>query len=473
MTSDYRQFLASKRSYKPDSGFELDPAELNPMLFPWQGDCVRYGLRRGSCALLEECGLGKSFQQLEWAYQVARHTGGNVLLFCPLAVAGQTLREAARFDISREGRIPIMIAKAQDEIPFVNGIVISNYDKLHHFQPEKFAAVVLDESSILKNMMGKMRNKLCESFSKTPFRLACTATPSPNDQTELGNHSEFLGQMRHSEMLGRFFVNQADDNKGYRLRKHAVGQFWDWVSTWAISLETPADLGYPADGYVLPPLEIYEHEVEADDTPTQPGQLFANESINATTIHREKRMTNIARAEVVAGLTNNSTDSWIVWCDTDYEADELAKRIPDAVEVRGSFSEFKKEQAIEKFSTGQARIIITKPDICGHGLNWQHCHKIAFVGLSYSFERFYQAVRRSYRFGQKMPVEVHVVNSAAEQVVWRTVKWKEEEHRLMKKSMSGAMLASQMEHVRGISVNRLRKYEPGQDLILPEWMVRA
>jgi len=467
--NDYKSFLANKRTYRPDSGIVIEQGELNPLLKPWQGDCVRYLLRRGSAAAFEECGLGKTFQQLEWAYQVAKHTGGLVLVLCPLAVSHQTHREADRFNVCRDKSLPIGVYGSHDAIPFTNGIVIANYEKLKHLKPERFAGVVLDESSILKSFNGKTKQGLCQSFEATPFRLACTATPAPNDQMELGNHSEFLGVLRSSEMLMRWFINDTMHAGKYRLKGHAEADFWDWVSSWAVSLETPDDLGYPADGYVLPPLNIHEHEVEADDAaPTGSGLLFRNETINATTVHKEKRQSCAARAEVVAGLVNNSTEAWVVWCDTDYEADELVKRIPDAVEVRGSMKESKKEQHIDMFSLGLARVIISKPEICGFGLNWQHCHKTAFVGLSYSFERFYQAIRRLWRFGQLFPVDCHVVNSAAEQVVWRAVKRKEQEHRLMKRSMSQVMLASQMERVRGKL--RVESYRPEMKIELPSWV---
>jgi superfamily II DNA or RNA helicase len=441
---------------------------LNPQLKDWQGDCVRYLLRRGAGAAFEECGLGKTFQQLEWAYHVAAHTRGLVLVLCPLAVAEQTKREAERFNIGRDGQCPVIVAKAQDAIPFTSGIVITNYEKLAKFDTGKFTGVVLDESSILKSFNGKTKQALCNSFASTPDKLACTATPAPNDQLELGNHSEFLGVLRQVEMIGKYFVNESGDNKSYRLRKHAVEHFWDWVSSWAVSLESPADLGYSADGYVLPELVIHEHEVDTDYLPASKGQLFCNEGISATSVHKEKRLSCGARSEVVAGLVNNSTDSWVVWCDTDYEADELVKRIPDAVEVRGSFTDSKKIQAIDQFSLGIARVIVCKPEACGFGLNWQHCSHTAFVGVSYSFERFYQAIRRMWRFGQLNPVHAHVVNSLAEHVIWRTVKRKEEEHRQMKTSMSGVMLTSQMQRVRGKT--KVEPYRPAAKIVLPDFL---
>ena len=466
--TDYRTFLESKRTFKADSGFVIEPDQINPALHQWQGDCVRYWLKRGTAAGFEECGLGKTIQQLEWAYHVASHTKGLVLVLCPLAVGQQTLREAERFGICRNG-LHIHVAKAQDDIPFTNGIVITNYEKLPKFKPERFAGVVLDESSILKSFNGKTKQSLCKAFEATQFKLAATATPAPNDQLELGNHSEFLGVLPSREMISRFFINDSMNAGRYRLMGHAERHFWEWVASWAVSLESPADLGYPDDGYVLPELVLHEHEVDVDESPSSQGLLFNNEAVNATTIHREKRKSAAARSEVVAGLVNNSSDSWVVWCDTDYEADELVKRIPDAVEVRGSFSDGKKIQAIDQFSLGLARVIITKPEICGFGLNWQHCHHTAFVGVSYSFERFYQAIRRQWRFGQVNPVQCHVVNSAAEQVAWRSVRRKERDHREMKTSMAKVMLSAQMELVRGMRLKPV-EYCAEQAMMLPTWL---
>ncbi len=468
---DYQRFLASKKLYAEPAGFEIDREKLLPSLKPFQADVVSYLLRIGRGAAFEECGLGKTLQQLEWAYHVATHTGGLVLLLCPLAVSQQTLREADRFGIAR-GRLPVSVCSAHDQIPFLNGIVITNYEKLSKFHANKFAGVVLDESSILKGFTSKTKQDLCNSFKSTPYRLACTATPSPNDLMELGNHSEFLGAMASNEMLARWFINDTAHVGKYRLRGHAERDYWQWVASWGVSLATPADLGYDDSEYNLPPLEIVENVVASDDEP-EPGSglLFANDTINATTIHKEKRKSVFERAEVVAKLVRSSTEPWVVWCDTDYEADALVKAInlpDDCVEVRGSLPDYSKEHRIERFSTGQARVIITKPSICGFGINWQHCRNAAFVGLSYSFESFYQAVRRIWRFGQLQKVFCHVVNSEAEQCIWRRVREKEDAHRGLQCKMAAAMREYQMESVRG--VRRLRQYQPGQRMVLPEFL---
>ena len=466
MSDEYREFIKRKKLYRPDAGFEVDDSEINQRLKGWQRDSVRYELKCGRGALFAECGLGKTVMQLEYAYQRLKRSGGRGLILCPLAVAQQTVREYEKFDISG-GTLPIAVCENQDAIPFKSGIVVTNYEKRQHFNTDEFDVAVIDEGSILKNYTGKTKQDLCNRFSETPYKLSCTATPSPNDQLEIGNQAEFLGIMPSNEMISRWFINDSMEVGKYRLRGHAEEDFWAWVCSWAISIEYPSDLGYPDDGYVLPELSITEHSVDVDETPAD-GYLIRNESVSATTIHREKRLSNEARAEVVSGLVNNSSEAWIVWCDTDYEADVLKRRIPDAVEVRGSHPEARKIRDIEAFSTGQARVIITKSSICGFGMNWQHCHNVAFAGVSYSFEEWYQAMRRVWRFGQLDKVNVHVALSPAEETVWRVVKRKWNEHRSMKKSMSGAMKAMQMQLVRGAS--RLDRYVPTQKIMLPSWM---
>jgi superfamily II DNA or RNA helicase len=464
--SEYLNFLRNKRVYIEDQGVTIDPGDINKNLWGWQNDSVRYMLRRGRGALFAECGLGKTAMQLEYMNHAIQSTGGLGLILCPLAVAKQTVGEFEKFDISG-GKIPIAVCDDHDSIPFKSGIVVTNYDKRHHFKTESFSSVVVDEGSILKNYTGKTKQDLCQRFRGTPFRLSATATPSPNDQLEIGNQSEFLGAMPSNEMISRWFINDSMQVGKYRLRGHAAEDFWNWVSSWAVSIEYPSDLGYSDEGYVLPELTIEEHSVIVDE-PSENGQLFRNESVSATTIHKEKRLSNCARAEVISGLVNNSSEAWIVWCDTDYEADELKRRIPDAVEVRGSHPEQRKVRDIESFTYGQSRVIITKSSICGFGLNWQHCRNVAFAGVSYSFEQWYQAVRRVWRFGQKLPVNIHVALSPAEEIVWRVVKHKWNEHRSMKRSMSGAMKASQMEYVRGSK--KLDRYVPTQKIILPTWI---
>ena len=325
--------------------------------------------------------------------------------------------------------------------------------------------LLVHNSSILKSYMGKTKRALVDAFAQTPYRLCCTATPAPNDVMEIGNHSEFLGIMPSSEMLMRWFINDTMQNGHYRLKGHAEKDFWQWVSSWAISLRKPSDLGYNDDGFSLPELQITRHYVDVDVTDSVPdGQLFRAPMMSATNLHKEMRITAADRAQAVAELVNASSDTWAVWCHTNYEADELKKRIPCAVEVRGSESLAEKERKITAFSNGQERVIIGKPSMLGFGLNWQHCHKTAFVGLSYSFEDFYQAVRRLYRFGQQYPVDVVIVAAETESPLVVTLERKMRAHMQMSESMV-------MDSVSLQEDLQLTTYNPQIPMILPTWLV--
>ncbi|HEU4751922.1 MAG TPA: DNA methyltransferase [Armatimonadota bacterium] len=428
---DYYSFLASKRVSAPAAGFEVPREHLSPALFPWQADIVRWALRRGKAALFEDCGLGKTLQQLVWAEQVARHTGRPVLILAPLAVGAQTAREGERFGI------PATLCRTQADVR--PGVNVANYEMLHHFDPSTFGGVVLDESSILKSFMGATKRALIEAFAETPYRLACTATPSPNDHMELGNHAEFLGVMPSNEMLARWFINDTKQAGNYQLKGHAARDFWAWVSSWAVSLARPSDLGYPDDGFILPELVWITHVVEVDLETDRGDQLFRCPKLSSTELHKERRRTVEARAYQVADLVAHTPGPWVLWCDTDYEADALAARIPEAVEVRGSHPLARKEATLEAFARGEARVLITKPSICAWGMNWQHCSQMAFVGLSYSFEQLYQAVRRAWRFGQQHPVAVHVVMAESELSVLSAIQKKQDAHEEMKSQMIEAM----------------------------------
>jgi superfamily II DNA or RNA helicase len=463
---NYQEFIVSKQRTIEPAGFE--PGELNPKLFDWQRVAVQWSLRAGKAALFEDCGLGKTCQQLVWAEHVAKQCDGPVILHCPIGVRSQTAREAETFDIS----VPVVIANVQGDVPSGAAIVLTNYEKLHKFDSSVFCGVVLDESSILKAYTGKTKRQLCDSYKHTPFRLACTATPAPNDFMELGNHCDFLGIMPSNEMLSRWFINDTMKAGGYRLKGHAVDDFWSWVATWAICVSKPSDLGSFDDSrYELPALVRHDHLAVVDWEPND-GQLFPTGSINATNLHKEKRLSNEVRAEIVAGLIADDDKPWIVWCDTDYEADALKKKIEQiessVVEVRGSHSESLKLDRLDSFSNGEARVIITKPDIAGFGLNWQHCRNVAFVGLSYSYEKYYQAVRRSWRFGQTQPVHVHVIATDTEQQINRTVERKQADHEGMKQSMAEAMRRQQQQHF-GQTLTRDR-YVATQPIQLPSWI---
>lgn len=428
---DYQAFLQSKRTRNRPVGFD-PPASLDQYrLFDWQEAIVRWALRLGRAALWEDCGLGKTLQQLAWADQVCRHTLGDVLILAPLSVAAQTRREGEKFGIG------VTVCRSREEVR--PGINITNYEMLRHFDASRFVGVVLDESSILKSFMGQTKRAIIEAFAGTPYRLACTATPAPNDHMELGNHAEFLGVPGHNEMLARYFINDASEAGTYRLKKHAEGDFWRWVASWAVSLARPSDLGYEDAGFALPPLAIHEEVVEVDLSDADSGFLFRMPSLNATGLHRELRRTAEARAVRVAEIVRRGRGPWVVWCHTDYESDALQAVMPDAVDLRGSEKATVKERKLIDFADGRIGVLVTKPSVAGFGMNWQHAHNMAFVGLSYSYEQFYQAVRRCWRFGQKETVNCHVVLAETEGAVLRTILRKQEEHQRMQKSMSKAM----------------------------------
>ncbi len=456
---DYSTFINSKHVRAKRCGFEVAESDLNPMLFDWQRRIVAWALRVGRTALFEDCGCGKTGQQLEWASQVHQHTNRPVLLLCPLVVQWQTIRESEKFNIHSPAKV------CETQADCINGINITNYEKLHHFDPSAFVGVVLDESSVLKSYTGSTKRALVDGFRNTPFKLACTATPAPNDRMELGNHAEFLGAMPSNEMLARWFVNAGDKVGAYRLRKHGEEDFWRWVASWAVCISTPADIGFDGSKYELPPLRVHEHVIEGI---VPPGYLFAPaESISATNVHQEKRAALSERADKVAELVNGDSDFWAVWCDTDYEADALKSRIPDAVEVRGSHSAAVKESRLKAFSDGQVRVIITKAEVGGFGLNWQHCHKTTWFA-GYSYEKWYQSIRRLWRFGQTQPVDAHVIRTEREESIADTVRRKQSQHEEMQREMAGRMQAGMMDELSGTST--LRKYEPTSTIQLPAWL---
>ena len=429
-TQDYDQFIQAK-SRKPQShGFE--PIPFTAPLFDWQSHVVTWAVKQGRAALFEDCGLGKTIQQLEWANQVKLKTSGKVLILTPLAVAHQTASEAAHFGISAT------VVESGEQCT-ATGIYITNYEKLDKFNAADFAGVVLDESSILKNFTGKTRKKLTDEFANTPYRLACTATPAPNDYMEFGQHAEFLGVMPSNEMLSRWFINDTMNFGSYRLKGHAEADFWKWVSTWAACISNPADIGFDGTAYELPSLSLRPVFVGVDESEgAEEGELFRATSLNATTIHKEMRISNGPRCEAAAEIVNSHDRPAIVWCNTNYEADLLKKLLPEAVEVRGSDTAKEKEAKLDSFSGGAKRVIITKPGVAGYGLNWQHCADVVFVGLSYSFEDFYQALRRSYRFGQKSEVRATVIQGRNEQSILSVVQTKIEAHKRMQESMKQA-----------------------------------
>lgn len=424
----YNDFLLRKLATVRPTGFDECPP-LSPALFDFQRNVVDFALRAGRAALFLDTGLGKTICQLEWAKRVP----GRVLILAPLAVAKQTQREARErlgmeIDHSRDGRSNTKV-------------VVANYERLHLFDLSQFAGIVLDESSILKSFAGKTRNMLCDSFAQHAWRLACTATPAPNDYMELGNHSEFLGQKRNSDMLATWFVHDSANTGVWRLKGHAVRDFWRWVASWAACVEKPSDAGGDDAPFSLPPLNIKTHTVETDATAgRQEGELFRLSGISATSIHSEKKLSLSNRVERAFALGQTS-EPVIVWCETNDESAALADLFgDDCVEVKGSDSIDAKEERLDAFSQGNVRVMVTKPSIAGFGLNWQHCSHAIFPSVSYSYEQFYQAVRRSWRFGQKRPVRVDVVMAETEFQIWKAVRTKMDAHQQMKRQMKHAAL---------------------------------
>jgi len=427
---DYDKFIQGKSKKAQDYGFE--PYEITADLFDWQKQVVQWAVRKGRAALFQECGLGKTLQQIEWANQITRKTGLPVLILTPLAVAAQTQREAVKFGYQAS---IIDVTKLDD----LTGIVITNFDKVDHLDGIEFGGVVIDESSILKAFTGKTRRKLTDRFASTQYRLCCTATPSPNDYTEFGQHADFLGVCSRDQMLATFFLNDTFNTGDWRLKKHAERPFWEWVASWAACISKPSDIGFSDKGYILPPLNLQVIGVEVDATEgADEGELFRIPTMSATTMHKEMRLTADARCSEVARMVNSSDEPWIVWCNTNDESGRLAALIPDAVEVAGSDSAKFKEQSITDFITGNVRVIISKSSIFGYGLNLQHCRNVAFVGLSYSFEDFYQALRRSYRFGQTKEVNAFVIQASTEEAIMKTIQRKMNQHTEMQTQMKHA-----------------------------------
>lgn len=458
---DYRQLLAGKGPKALAAGM-MNLPDLHPALKPHQRDTVTFCLRQGRAAAFLDTGLGKTFVELEWSRHVAAITGRPVLILCPLAVAKQTVKEGAKYGIA--------VRRVENGSEVGPGINIANYERLVHFDPSVFGGVVLDESSILKSFMGKTKRMLCEMFASTPFRLAATATPAPNDYMELGNHSEFLGVMRGAEMLTRWFINDTAETGTYRLKGHAVAAFWEWVASWAMCVALPSDLGYPDEGYALPPLEIATSILPVDRTQDTGGLLFRVPDMSATGLHKEKRRTAPARAARAADLVvAEPGEPWVLWVDTDYEADAvmvaLKVRGIAGTEVRGSMTRAVKEAALEGFSDGRLRVLVTKPEVAGFGLNWQHCARTAFVGPSYSYEQFYQAVRRFWRFGQVRPVRATVIMGDTETDVWRAASAKMQAHEAMKRHMFDAAVRA-----RAATHEVKIPYQPVAALRLPAFL---
>lgn len=457
MPDAYQQFIETT-ALAPQSRGLADVPTLASHLFPFQRETVDFGLRAGSFGCFFDTGLGKTFVEMEWAATAAAATNGRALILTPLAVARQIEREGVKFGY------PIRVVRDASEVR--EGINVANYDRLHLLEADAFGAVALDESSILKNFTGATSRRIIDTFAGHRFRMSASATPAPNDHTELSQHSAFLGLMNRDEMLVRWFINDSGDTKAWRLKGHAVTPFFDWMSSWSRMAEHPRDLGDDIAGFDLPPLDIIRHQAEEPETPIS-GGLFGG-AVSAANMHDVKRQTIDARARVVADLvTAEPGEAWVIWCDTDYEADAIAALLPEVAEVRGSHTIDRKEATLAAFADGTQRHILSKSSICGFGLNWQHCARMVFAGRSFSYEDWYQAVRRCWRFGQLRRVQVHLVVAEGEDTIGRVIDRKADDHTRMRSEMVAAM-----RRAIGRSAARRLTYQPLHAGRLPAWMER-
>ena len=414
-----------KKTTIPESGFVVEESEMNPDLFPFQKHCVKRALKCGKYALFENTGLGKTIQQLEWAYQIHLRVGGDIVIIAPLAVVGQTIDEGRKFGYK--------VARVGDS---GDGIYITNYDQIPNLNVKDYVGVVLDESSILKNFDGATKQLIIDSFKGTPYKLACTATPSPNDVMELGNHAEFLDVMSRNEMLAMYFIHDGGNTSSWRLKGHCEQMFWDFVSDWATMIEKPSDIGFSDEGYILPPLHLIEDHIETAKRDN--WALFNDMAVNATNYNEELRQTVDERMQRVADIVNASEENFIVWIKQDKEGDILRSLIPDAVEVRGSERPEVKESKLLGFGRNEYRVLVTKLKIAQFGLNYQNCHNQIFASLDFSFESTYQGIRRCYRFGQTEEVNIILICTDTMQNVRETIQRKQEAFEDMQKKMTEA-----------------------------------
>ena len=451
---EYRDFIASRAVASTHDGIKAKP--MADVFKTHQRAVVEFALDRGRSAAFLDTGLGKSLIELEFARQCAEETGKPSLILTPLAVAGQMVREGQKFGIdARQIREPEQVGA---------GIMVANYERMPKLDPSVFGAIVLDESSILKSFAGRTRNMLMDAFAGCRFKLAATATPSPNDHTELGNHAEFLGVMRQQEMLSKWFINDtATASQDWRLKGHAVDDFWQWVASWSRCATLPSDLGGDDDGYILPDVVRKLHTVAADRSQNTQGMLFRIPEMSATSFHAEKRLTMKQRCELAAELANHEKPV-TVWCETNDESATLAKMVGGAVEVHGALDADEKERRLLGFADGQYRAVITKPKLAGFGVNWQHCAHAVFASISFSYEQHYQAVRRSHRFGQSETVHNDIVISDTEASIWEIVNTKSKNHDDMKRRMADAMRNAQTGSDRRV------KYDRPLELAFPAWL---
>ena len=458
---NYHEFIKNKAIVYQPSGFEC--TERNENLFGWQNDVVRWALRKGKCAIFSDCGTGKTRMLLQWASMVHKHENRAVLILAPLAVAQQTKEEGVLCGID------VKVVRDQSECE--NGLNITNYEMLQHFDASFFCGVVLDESSIIKHKDGKTRQMIQDMFEETAYKLCCTATPAPNDFMELGTHAQFLGVMKQTEMLATFFVHDGGETQNWRLKGHAEKKFFEWVAGWAACFKRPQDLGYEEEGYELPELRIHEETVESTSTELIDGQMMMFAPVGKTLLERRSARRNSLQDRVnrAAEIANATGEQVLVWCDLNSESKALTEAINGAVEVEGSMSLEEKEKGITGFLKGENRVLVSKPSIAGFGINAQNAHIEIFVGLSDSFEAYYQAVRRCWRFGQDKPVDVYIIISDAEGAVKENIQRKQRDAERMTDELIGftrEFLQSDLKQTK----RDVDEYYAFEQMEVPEWM---
>mgnify|MGYP003654198653 CR=1 FL=1 len=451
---DYDNFIRGKLAHRPDSGCQMT-VDIQAM-FPFQREIVKVALARGRSAIFADCGLGKTLMQLAWAENIRRL--GPVLILAPLGVAHQTAREASKFGIN---------ARYMREDDGSDGIIITNYERLDNFDADRFTGVVLDESSILKSFDGKTCSGIIEKFRATPYKLACTATPSPNDYMELGTHCEFLNVMTRAEMLAMYFFHDGGETSEWTIKGHAEDKFWDFVASWSVAISKPSDIGFEVDGYDLPEMNMHLHIIES--TNVQDGLLFA---MPAHTLHEQrkaKRAGMSKRVELASGLVaEHPDDPWVIWGELNDECDGIQDAVEGSVQVAGSDDPDEKESRLIGFSNGDFNVLISKPRIAGFGMNWQHCHRMIFANLSHSYEKMYQAMRRIHRFGQQNPCDIHVILTNEELPILENIRRKAAQAKTMEQRMTGRMCES-MKRIMGVSENRM-DYGKTRKVRVPSWM---
>ncbi len=457
-STDYAAFLASKQAQRPSSGCE--PGRIHKSLYPFQSAIAEWAVRRGRAAVFADCGLGKTRIQLEFLRHVP---GPRSLIVAPLCVAEQTIEEA------REVGLRVTQCTEPVDLP---GIWITNYERLHNFIGHEYDAIVLDESSILKSIDGKTRTMLLREFTSIPFRLCCTATPAPNDIAELANHAEFLGIMSRPEMLASFFVNDASGKSGgvgWRLKGHAQEEFWRWLALWSVYIRLPSDLGFEDADFALPPIEYEPIVVQSDYVPE--GMLFPVKLNGIQDRSKVRRATMTPRVEALTERIARSTGQWVVWCGLNDEGAAMKAALGDsAVLIEGSTPDSARVYRHDEWITGEVQTLISKPSIFGFGMNWQHCHQVAFLGLGDSYESYYQAVRRCWRFGQKQSVSVVVVTSNAEADIVRNIKRKERDA----DRVASGIIAHMRDYERAEIASASRTatdYEPTEPMRLPSFLM--